>query len=257
MYILFDGDDTLWGMQHVYYEARDKFLDLCKRQGINRADAERRFAEIDLERAIRNGGFDRLEFGQSMLDTYKELCMLYGAKYTTEIHADIVDLGEIPYRKRVRLIPQSEYDVAEVLNRLSSHRTILGGPPVGHTLMLYTSGRPDVQWRKAKETGLLKFFTNYIVLPNKNATLLRGILETYSIDPLDAVVVGNSLRSDIYPALEVGCHAVFIPNGGWAYDKVPTRPGYLQLTELSELLGENVWDTLKALKRVSTTSRAA
>jgi hypothetical protein len=52
-----------------------------------------------------------------------------------------------------------------------------------------------------------------------------------------SVVVGNSLRSDIYPALDVGCHAVYIPNGGWDYDKVPTRSGYIQLTELSELLG--------------------
>jgi hypothetical protein len=86
MYILLDGDDTLWGMQHIYFAARDKFLDLCAKNGIDRIAAGRRFAEIDLARAIRNGGFDRLEFGQSMIETYRELAIPCRAKYTTETY---------------------------------------------------------------------------------------------------------------------------------------------------------------------------
>jgi putative hydrolase of the HAD superfamily len=225
MAIFIDGDDTLWGMQSVYFEARDLLVDFCRKRGVPHEYAVERFTEIDMERTKRNGGFDRLEFHLSILGAAKEFATEYGFELTLQDRKYLQFIGTAPYQSKPELIPQSQGTVLDALEKLKQL----------DRLILYTAGRPDVQWRKADRAGVLSFFDNYVVLPNKNTLLLRGLLETYNLRPEGTTVIGNSLRSDIYPAIGCGCGAIYIPNGGWEYDKTARFDGYVQLKEFREV----------------------
>jgi putative hydrolase of the HAD superfamily len=101
--------------------------------------------------------------------------------------------------------------------------------------MLITKGDASEQERKIEESGLRGYFRWIEIVSDKSPQTYRLILERYGVRPERFLMVGNSLRSDILPVLEVGGRAVLVPFANtWTH-------------EMEVDASEAVYDTLESL----------
>lgn len=108
--------------------------------------------------------------------------------------------------------------MVETLNLLRSQ---------GHELLLYTGGETAIQQRKIEQMKLAEFFEDRIYIrQHKNAEALEEILRSRFFDRTSTWMIGNSLRTDVMPALSAGINAVYIkiPNE-WLYNIVEPAAG--------------------------------
>jgi putative hydrolase of the HAD superfamily len=81
-----------------------------------------------------------------------------------------------------------------------------------HDLVLLTKGDFDEQRLKIEASGLEPWFQKSIVVPEKDPDTYRKVLEELAFDVHRTWMIGNSPRSDVNPALEVGMNAVLVPH---------------------------------------------
>jgi putative hydrolase of the HAD superfamily len=111
----------------------------------------------------------------------------------------------------------------------------------GHELYLHTGGDEANQQRKIIQLELATFFEHRIFISeHKDTTALSDILKTINADPKITWMVGNSLRTDIVPALEMNIHAIYIPaETEWQYNVVEVdvqhSSAYLSVNSLQEV----------------------
>ncbi|MFB0843864.1 HAD family hydrolase [Paenibacillus oleatilyticus] len=210
--ILFDMDDTLLYCNKFFDMVIDQFADQMEAwfhgYHLSIGEIKKKQSEIDLERVLVSG-FAPDHFPQSFVDTYEYYTDLTGrSKNEVEVKR-LIELGASVYGHSIEPYPYME----ETLRMLQED---------GHMLHLYTGGDPTVQMRKVKEAGLERFFGNRIyVTRHKNAEYLDGLIRANGFDRNNTWMIGNSLRTDIIPALKAGIHAIFMPAElEWAYNQV-------------------------------------
>jgi putative hydrolase of the HAD superfamily len=120
--------------------------------------------------------------------------------------------------------------VPEVLAELSA----------SHELMMITKGDLIDQERKLTRSGLAAYFSSVEIVVDKTAQVYRSLLAKYDIAPQRFLMVGNSLRSDILPVVELGGYAVHIPyHVTWAHEAVAVSDdgpkGYVELNRIGML----------------------
>ncbi len=119
----------------------------------------------------------------------------------------------------------------EVLQRLSSH-----------TLVVVTKGREEKQFRKLRESGLRNFFHRIVVTPyyDKGEYYSR-LLQDFSLNPTEVVVIGDKVATDLLPAKALGIHTIHMQ---WGRGKIQTaREGEVSysishLSEIPEIIGK-------------------
>jgi putative hydrolase of the HAD superfamily len=95
-----------------------------------------------------------------------------------------------------------------------------------HDLTLFTKGHPEEQKLKIDRSGLGTYFSHTAIVKEKDVAAYRLLVEQRGIDPERAWMAGNSVKSDINPALEAGLNAVFIPHAHtWTLERQDIRPG--------------------------------
>jgi putative hydrolase of the HAD superfamily len=107
-------------------------------------------------------------------------------------------------------------------------------------LLLITKGDLLHQETKLAGSGLGHHFTGIEIVSEKDAGTYRSVMRRYGVEPRRFVMVGNSLRSDILPALEAGAHAVYIPyEGTWIHEHVAAEhlreAAYHEIAAIREL----------------------
>jgi putative hydrolase of the HAD superfamily len=106
--------------------------------------------------------------------------------------------------------------VPETLEYLATH----------HDLTLFTKGHPDEQKLKIDRSGLGTYFGHTAIVKEKDVAAYKTLVQQRGIDPELAWMAGNSVKSDINPALEAGLNAVFIPHPHtWTLERQEIRPG--------------------------------
>lgn len=205
--LILDADDTLWETNVFYEEAIDAFVERMEREGFDPAEAREVFHQVEHER-VPVAGYAPWEFARSMAIAYRKLCESCGRAPSPEVEAEAEAIG-----RRVIDYPIHLLDgVAETLPKL--HRRC--------RLLVLTKGDPQVQRDKVRRSGLASYFDAVHVVPEKGADVLRDLLRRYDLDPGRTWVVGDSPRSDINPALEVGVGAIHIPyRRPWTFEAVP------------------------------------
>lgn len=210
--ILFDMDDTLLYCNKFFDMVIDQFADQMEAwfhgYHLSIGEIKKKQSEIDLERVLVSG-FAPDHFPQSFVDTYEYYTDLTGRSKNEAEVKRLIELGASVYGHSIEPYPYME----ETLRRLQED---------GHKLHLYTGGDPTVQMRKVKEAELERFFGNRIyVTRHKNAEYLDGLIRANGFDRNNTWMIGNSLRTDIIPALKAGIHAIFMPAElEWAYNQV-------------------------------------
>jgi putative hydrolase of the HAD superfamily len=219
--IAFDADDTLWHNETRYIQAQNRYSQLLSRYH-SPEKAAQRLDEIELQN-IRSYGYGIKSFTLSMIEAAIELT---DGQITGREVEEILNLGRQMLTARVELFEQT----AETLTRLSGN----------HDLMLITKGDLFEQGRKVERSGLSQHFRYIEIVAEKTAAVYRALLERHRLRAERFLMVGNSLKSDILPVLEIGGRAVYIPyEHTWIHERVVdaeiVRDGYYELEHLGEL----------------------
>jgi putative hydrolase of the HAD superfamily len=192
--LLIDADDTLWE-NNVHFElAADGFLELIAERGGSRPEAATLLSEIERQN-IPVHGYGTRGFTVSMMETLEEVT---GRKASPEDRERILGLVH-----RVRNMP-IEYlpGVEDTLARLKEN----------HRLILFTKGDQQEQQDKVDRSGVVAYFHHVEITGEKKPQDYLRLVERYCLECESSWMVGNSPRSDVNPALEVGLGAVYIPH---------------------------------------------
>ncbi len=188
-----DADDTLWHNEVVYHEAKETLTEILS----SFADPQQTRAVLD-RIEVRNVdvyGYGIKSFTFSMLETGVELAG--GALNGSQIDA-ILDLGRAMLAREVQPMPY----VAEMLAVLAER------VPLG----LLTKGDLAEQTRKIEHSGWKDLFRLVQIVVDKDPAVYRAFLAQAGVEPEHFLMVGNSMRSDILPVLDLGGHAAFVPH---------------------------------------------
>jgi putative hydrolase of the HAD superfamily len=220
--IAFDADDTLWDNERLYSGAKQEWLELLS-ECADPAECARRLEEIEIHN-VRYYGYGIKSFVLSMIEA---ALVLTEKQVAAEKIASILAFAKRMLAAEVRLIDGA----AETLAALHPR----------YPLMLITKGDPSEQQRKIDESGLAGFFRWVEIVSDKTPAAYQAILARYHLKPERFLMVGNSLRSDVLPVLQIGGQAVYVPFANtWSHelDIDPTgHPAYVTLENLGQLVG--------------------
>jgi putative hydrolase of the HAD superfamily len=193
-HLIFDADDTLWE-NNVYFEnAFQQFVEFLGHSTLTLTEIRAVLDEIELVNQ-KTHGYGALNFGRNLRQCYQHLS-------ERAISRDDLD-RVMSFAERILDQPVELMDgVEQTLDYLSGR----------HELLLFTKGHPDEQKLKIDRSGLGRHFAHTAIVKEKDAESYRELLRVRGLDPARSWMIGNSPRSDINPALELGLGAVYIPH---------------------------------------------
>lgn len=219
--IAFDADDTLWHNESIYVEAQTQFKQLLAHYHSPEWIDEHLY-QTEM-RNLAHFGYGIKSFALSMIETAVELTdgQISGADIRK-----IIDITKAMLSADVALLEH----VADTLVSLKDV----------YTLMVITKGDLRDQEMKIARSGLAPHFRYVEIVSEKSPDSYAAILRRYDIEPEQFLMVGNSLRSDILPVLELGASAVYVPHQlTWVHETgdAPTveQPGYYEIEHLGQL----------------------
>jgi len=219
--IAFDADDTLWENEHLYVEAQARLVELLAHYHPAEWINERLY-QTEM-RNLEHFGYGIKAFALSLVETAVEL---------TEGHVSGRDV-----KKLVDMAKEMLHAKVDILEHAVETLSLLEKK---YTLMLLTKGDLFEQENKIARSGLRDRFRYIEIVSTKTLPVYKGLLEKYSVHPGRFLMVGNSLRSDILPLLELGAHAVYIPHElTWQHEQSDPPPagqtGYYRLEHIGQL----------------------
>lgn len=214
-----DADDTLWHNETVFRLTQARFLDLLT--DLDNALIEARLAEIE-RRNLQLYGYGVKGFTLSMIETAMEMCE---GEPPPGVIREILAAGREMLAHPVETLP----GVDEALARLSER----------YRLVLITKGDLMDQERKLAASGLGELFAAVEIVSEKDRTTYERVFARHGTGAKEAVMAGNSMKSDVLPALQAGAFAVHIPYAvTWAHelaDPPEPQPRYGALESIDAL----------------------
>ncbi|CAN5269904.1 HAD family hydrolase [soil metagenome] len=216
----FDADDTLWQNEHFYKLTQSRFAALLAGHAEEGVLSEK-LLETE-KRNLARYGFGIKGFTLSMIETAIDVT---NGAIGSDVIKEILDAGRDMLVHPVETLPH----VRETLESLAGK----------YRMIMITKGDLFDQERKLAESGLGELFDAVEIVSDKNADTYRRVFSAHGDGPERAMMVGNSLRSDIVPAIAAGSWGVYIPhelNWSLEHDDEPTAsPRYRRLADLGGL----------------------
>lgn len=218
----FDADDTLWVNETYFREAEEEVGRLLSHyETPNKIDQELFKIEIN---NLSTYGYGVKGFILSMVELAIELS---NGTVSSSIINDILNLGKDMINKPIQLLD----GVEEVLHTLSKD----------YKLILATKGDLLDQERKLEKSGLIDYFHHIEVLSEKQEANYSKLLKHLDINPSEFLMVGNSLKSDILPLINIGAKAIHVPfHTTWQHEivaeNVTNGKNYKTVESLIEIL---------------------
>ena len=216
----FDADDTLWQNEAFFRLTQDRFTALLA----DHAEAEHLHERLLAaeRRNLGHYGFGVKGFILSMIETAIEVTE---SRVPARVIAEIMAAGREMLEHPIELLPHAQAAVTA----MAEH----------HRVILVTKGDLLDQERKLAQSGLGDLFHAVEIVSNKTAPVYQGIFTRHGDGPDRALMVGNSMKSDVWPALQAGAWGVYVPHGlTWALeaaDPPQDHPRYHSLEDLSGL----------------------
>ncbi len=217
-----DADDTLWHNESVFRLTHERFAALLAEHG-DPATIDARLAATEA-RNLRLYGYGVKGFTLSMIETALEVT---GGRVPGHVIADLLAAGREMLDHPVEPLP----GVHEALETLHAR---------GLPLVLITKGDLFHQERKLAASGLGDLFAAVEIVSEKTQQTYARVFARHGAGPSAAAMVGNSVRSDILPALAAGAYAALVPYPlVWAHEAAepPENPRFAVLETLAELPG--------------------
>jgi putative hydrolase of the HAD superfamily len=220
-----DADDTLWHSENRFHEAHQRYHQLLSQHvDLSVDDLEARMLETE-QRNLRLFGYGAKGFTLSLVETAIEVTD--GAIPARDIET-ILSFGKELLDHPVELLP----GVQDAIEQLR-----LGGM----RLLLVTKGDLWHQESKVAGSGIGEHFDGVEIVAGKDPATYAGILRRHGVEPDTFCMVGNSVRSDVLPVLEIGGAALHVPYEYlWAHEAVAGAEDddrFLTLHAISEVPG--------------------
>lgn len=200
--VALDADDTLWHNERLFFTTQSRFRDLLASPHDPDLIDQRLYATE--KRNLQHFGYGVKGFVLSMIETAIELS---DRSITAGHIQEIIDMGREMLDAPI-----------ELLDGVADTVTALAG---SYKLMLLTKGDLFDQETKLARSGLGEHFSAIEIVSEKDARTYASIMKRHACEPGRFVMVGNSLKSDVLPALEAGGAAVHIPHElTWAHEVV-------------------------------------
>ena len=215
-----DADDTLWHSESHFAVTEERFRDLVS-PWITADEAGSRL--LERERAnLAVFGYGVKGFTLSMIETAIESS---NGTVGAEAVQQIIDWGKEMQAHPVELLA----GVSETIDHLTERVE----------LVLITKGDLFHQESKIAESGLAERFSHIEILSEKSPEQYQRVLDRCGVDPSQFLMVGNSLRSDVLPVIDIGAEGAHIPYGiTWGHETVDCsgiEPTWHQLEEIAQL----------------------
>ena len=213
----FDADDTLWQNEHFFQLTEKSFTDLLSDHGDSH-HVSSRLLEAE-RRNLKLYGFGAKGFTLSMIETALEV---------TDGTVPQVVIGKILALGRAML----EFPI-ETLPHVNETLEALAGK---YKIILITKGDLFDQERKLAQSGLGDFFDAVEIVSDKKAEVYDRIFTRHADGASRAMMIGNSLKSDVIPALEAGAWGVHVPHElTWELDRADAPAGHPRFRTLDTL----------------------
>ena len=217
----FDADDTLWVNEPYFREAEELFCDLMEfympRHDINRALFSKEISNLPLY------GYGVKAFMLSMIEAAIEIS---GHTLPIDVISKIIDIGRRQLDQPVELVE----DIEEVLSTLKN----------SYRLVVVTKGDLMDQEKKLEKSGLASYFHHIEIVSEKGPSNYQKLIKHLDVQASQFMMVGNSLKSDILPVLEIGGYGIHVPfHTTWEHEHVDvliTDPKFRQMEKISEIL---------------------
>jgi len=198
----FDADDTLWVNETYFRETEERFADLLEPyETRNKIDQEVYATEI---RNLHQYGYGIKSFILSLIEAALDLS---NNRIGPDGIRQIMEWGKEMIDRPVELLP----DIKMVLEALAPH----------YRLIVLTKGDLLDQERKLEKSSLSTYFHHVEVLSDKKPENYRHLLAHLQIPTEEFLMVGNSLKSDVLPILELGAKAIHVPfHTTWIHEQV-------------------------------------
>ena len=218
----FDADDTLWHNERFFQITQERFAGLLA----DFAEPEH-LSERLLEAERRNlghYGFGIKGFMLSMIETALEVT---SDRVPGSVIHEIISAGQEMLRHPIELLPHAREAIATLAP--------------DYTLVLITKGDLLDQERKLAQSGLGEMFDAVEIVSDKTSETYRSAFTRHGRGPRHAMMVGNSMRSDVLPAIQAGGWGVHVPHGlEWELERADPPAGssrFAELVDLGELPG--------------------
>jgi putative hydrolase of the HAD superfamily len=198
----FDADDTLWVNETFFREAELEFARfLGAYETANKIDQELFKKEMD---NLGLYGYGVKAFVLSMVESAIEIS---NGSVSNKTLSSILNIGKTMLNQPVELLD----GVEDVLKTLSKK----------YRLILATKGDLLDQERKLEKSGLTDYFHHIEVLSDKKEANYSKLLNHLDINPSEFLMIGNSLKSDILPLVNIKAHAIHVPfHTTWVHEQV-------------------------------------
>jgi putative hydrolase of the HAD superfamily len=213
----FDADDTLWQNEQFFRITQERFSDLLR----DYADPDH-LADLLLSAERRNigqYGFGIKGFMLSMIETAIEVTE---DRIPAAVIREIIEAGQDMLQHPIELLPHARRAVESVAGRFR--------------VVLITKGDLLDQERKLAQSGLGDLFDGVEIVSNKTPEVYRTVFARHGDGADRAMMVGNSMKSDVVPAIEAGGWGVYVPHGMvWALEHAEAPTGHDRYAELPDL----------------------
>ena len=216
----FDADDTLWQNETFFRLTEQRFTELLSEHGAHEVISAR-LLEAE-RRNLRFYGFGVKGFTLSMIETAVEVT---NGQVSASVIAEILSYGRQMLQNPVETLPHAR----ETLDALAGRYRIL----------LITKGDLFDQERKLAQSGLGNYFSAVEIVSDKTPSVYERIFTRHGDGPARAVMVGNSLKSDVVPAIRAGSWGVYVPHDlTWVleHEEAPEAdPRFRRIADLGQL----------------------
>lgn len=215
----FDADDTLWHNERFYRLTQDRFAALL---------AEYVSADHLMDRLL---AAERRNIGRYG----------YGIKgFTLSMIETAIEVTEqaVPASVIAELIAAGQEMLAHPIDLLPFAREAVEAAARDHRIVLITKGDLLDQERKLAQSGLGDLFDGVEIVSEKTPDVYAGIFERHGCRAEAAMMVGNSMRSDVRPVIETGGWGVYVPHGlVWEIEHAEPPTESVRYRELPDLGG--------------------
>ncbi|CAM3654092.1 hydrolase [Flavobacterium saliperosum S13] len=219
--IAFDADDTLFINEPYFEETEKKFCglmsDYLSYQGLSQELLKTQVDNLPLY------GYGIKGYILSMIETAVKVS---DGTISAKGIRKITELGKELIQKPIELLD----GVEETLEALHGK----------YKLVVATKGDLKDQQRKLHDSGLGHYFHHIEVMADKQEVNYEKLLGRLEIQPEEFFMIGNSLKSDVLPVLNIGGYAVHVPfHTTWAHEKIDheiVHPNFTSVTKITDIL---------------------
>ena len=220
--IAFDADDTLWVNEPYFREVEDRFCALLEDYLPMHSSAKELF-KIEMQN-LELYGYGIKAFMLSMIET---ISVITESKGSLKLVEETIKLGKEMLEKPIELLE----GVEDTLKALKGK----------YRLVVATKGDLLDQERKLRKSGLEEYFHHIEIMSEKRTADYQKLIKHLDIKPSEFMMIGNSVKSDILPVLELGGWGVHVPyHTTWAHELVDVEienEQFKQVEKLDDVLG--------------------